>query len=120
MGYRKELKTLNGLTMVEYQKIMLMQRVVKLVTILICVFRCTLGWAQNADNKIFNPESDYKTMLKLRELIDDKLSTEKDYHIDSICYSIPQLIESKDTARAKELYNRNLESLKEDKNRLKH
>lgn len=119
MGYRKELKTLNGLTMVEYQKIMLMQRVVKLVTILICVFRCTLGWAQNADNKIFNPESDYKTMLKLRELMDDKLSTEKDYHIDSICYSIPQLIESKDTARAKELYYRNLESLKGDKNRLK-
>lgn len=37
-------------------------------------------------------------MLKLRELIDDELSTEKDYHIDSIYYSIPQLIESKDTA----------------------
>lgn len=121
MGYRKELKTLNGLTMVGIKKIMLRQRFAKLVTILICTFRCTLGWAQNADNKIYNPESDHKTMLKLRELIDDGLSTEKDYHIDSICCSIPQfqLIESKDTTRAKELYNRNLEFLKGDKNRLK-
>lgn len=98
MGYRKGLKTLNGLTMVGIKKLCFCKGVVKFVTISICAFRCTLGLAQNTDNKFFNPESDHKTMLKLRELIDDELSTEKDYHIDSIYYSIPQLIESKDTA----------------------